>query len=426
MSVVRLSGAVAAGRFRAPPSKSYTHRALVSGHLAGRRYDIRRPLDSDDTRATAQALDRLGTTVHRGSGLWSLRPRHRSESSAPITVDCGESGTTLRFVAALAALESRPVTFQGSGRLPTRPVEALLRALRTLGATVRRGDTGVGLPFTVEGPIRSGSVALDVSESSQFASALLLVLPTLSGDSRLTLTGRLVSLPYIEATLAVLAHHRIRVERRGKVVRIPGGQRYARAGFSVPGDASSAAYFWVAAALTGGRVRVEGIPAVWPQADTQMLDVLERAGARVRRTSTGAEVAGGETLKPFRADLTDAPDLYPLAGVLAAAIPGRSELRGAPHVALKESDRRTETAGLVAAMGGKTRIAGGHLEIRGVARPRPFRKRTLSDHRLVMSAAVGALAARGTSAIGDGRAVAKSFPEFWTVLAQIAPGGVEA
>ena len=419
MSVVHVVPARAHGDVTAPPSKSYTHRALLVGHLSRRPYDILNPLDSGDTRATARGIGALGTPVHRQRNRWSVRPGSNASSRGPVFIDCGESGTTLRFLAATAALTDREVVLHGRGRLPQRPMEGLLTALRALGATCERGDRGMSI--RVRGPIRSGEVRLDASTSSQFASALLLTLPTLDGESILRLIGPIVSAPYLDATLAVLAHHRIRVQRDGHTFRIPGAQRYAGRRFHVPGDASSAAYLWAAAASTGGEVRVRGVGDRWPQADRAILRLLEQIGAVVIRSRDGA-VVRGRALRPFRVDLTDSPDLYSLAGALAMAIPGRSWIQGAPHVVLKESDRKRATATLVRSFGARVRPWGDGLVIYGSSPPSGVRLTNLSDHRLVMSAAVGALGASRPSTIGDARAVRKSFPEFWRVLRAITGG----
>jgi 3-phosphoshikimate 1-carboxyvinyltransferase len=419
VSSVRIRPAVVRGTVRAPPSKSYTHRALISGHLSKRTYRVVRPLDSDDTRATVRAVRALGSTVRFGEKSWTIRPRRNASLHRTVRIDCGESGTTLRFTAALGALEDRGVILEGRGRLSQRPMAALLSALRGLGARCTAASPKT--PLEVHGPIRSGRVALDASESSQFASALLLTLPTLPGDSVLELTGPIVSAPYVEATRAVLEYHRIRVDRRGRRYFIPGGQSYRRSLFPVPGDASSASYLWAAAAATGGSVRVTELPESWPQADFAILGILESGGASVRHLGRGAEVSG-RVERPFTTDLTDSPDLYPLAGVLAATVRGRSELRGAAHVALKESDRRAGTALLARSLGARVRASSRGLVIEGTDSPRAVSLPNLTDHRLVMSAAVGALAARGTSRVGERRAVEKSFPDFWTTLRRITQG----
>lgn len=418
MTVRELRPGRASGRVRAPPSKSYTHRALVAGYLTGARYRIDAPLDSDDTRATATAIVRLGGTVERRRRHWTVRPGRGAEGSAR-HIDCGESGTTLRFAAALAARDSTTTVLDGRGRLAARPMGQLLSTLVELGARCDRPAGPTQFPIVVEGPIHGGSVRLDASMSSQFASALLLVLPTVSGGSVLRLTGRVVSEPYIDATLAVLKFHRVGIERSGRLFRIAGGTRFRGSRFRVPGDASSAAYLWTAGAITGGRVRVEGIPTDWPQADLAVLDLLRRAGAIVRRDRHGASVEG-PVERGFEVDLTASPDLYPLAAVIASAIPETSRIRGAPHVAFKESDRRAGAIRLARATGARVRTTPRSLTIRGRVRPRPFRLPDLDDHRMVMSAAVGALVAEGPCRVGDARAVEKSFPAFWNALDTLA------
>lgn len=420
MTALRISPGPVSGTVRAPPSKSYTHRALIVGHLARRTFRVHHPLDADDTRATAAALGRLGTPVSRRPELWRVgRPSGRRPST-PARLDCRESGTTLRFLSALAALSERPVVLAGSERLSERPIDDLLRSLTALGARCRH-IRGLGLPIEIQGPVRGGPVAVDASKSSQFASALLLALPTLEEDSSIELRGRVVSEPYLEATVAVLAHHGIRVDRVGRRFRIPGGQRYAGSAFTVPGDASSASYLWAAAAVGGGTVRVNGLPSEWPQADFAALDLLKASGATVSRHPDGATVTAGPRT-PFRVDLTRAPDLYPLAGVLAATTSGVSQLLGASHVVLKESNRRAETARLARGLGAHVTVTGAGLVIEGRRRPQALHVPSLSDHRLVMSAAVAALAAEAPSVVGEVEAVRKSFPEFWNVLTEISGG----
>jgi 3-phosphoshikimate 1-carboxyvinyltransferase len=412
MTLRRVTPGRVVGRVRAPPSKSYTHRALLAAHLSGRRSTVDRPLDADDTRATARAISSLGSQVVRARQSWTVRP-------APVRrrprIDCGASGTTLRLAAAIAALRPGVTTFTGTARLGERPMSELLAALRTLGAECAPASPRAQLPLRIRGPLRGGRVSLNASESSQFVSALLLALPTCPRDSIVRLRGEIVSEPYIAATRAVLRFHGVSVRPGRRVLRIPGGQRYAGARFQVPGDASSAAYLWVAAAVTGGDVRVDDVPAAWPQADLAILDVLRRFGARVDRSAASVRVRG-DARRPFSVDLTASPDLYPLVGVLAACTSGTSRLRGAAHVVLKESDRRAGTSELARALGAAVRPRAGGLDIQGSTEPSRVELRALDDHRTVMSAAVGALAAEGPSQIGDARAVRKSFPEFWSVL----------
>ncbi len=406
---------VVAGVLRAPPSKSYTHRALVAGFLAHRPYRVLHPLDSEDTRATGRGLRALGSRISFARERWTISPGPARPRTA--LVRCGESGTTLRLLAALAAHGENRVRFEGSPRLADRPMRPLLEALRRGGARIEAPHRR-SLPLSIQGPIRAGTYTVDASSSSQFTSALLLVLPTLNGASALRLTGERVSEPYVEATVAVIRAHGVALSGGGHRWTTPGGQVYRAPGFDVPGDASSAAYLWSAAAVTGGSVTVTGVDGRWPQADSAILEALRAAGATVRTSARGTEVSGPLS-DGFDTDLTASPDLFPLLGALAATIPQRSLLRGARQVVFKESDRRTTTVALVRALGGEARSRRAGLEIRGTVRPRRLTLEALHDHRVVMSAATAALAADGPSRLADAAAVRKSFPEFWSSLRRL-------
>ena len=413
-----------AGRVHAPPSKSYTHRALVVAHLARRQFVVERPLRSDDTLRTVAAVRALGSRVEMRPSRWTVR-RSVSPGSPRGRIDCGESGTTLRFAAALAALRPWSTRLVGRGRLPQRPMSPLVHALRTLGATVELPDGPRSLPMRVRGPLRGGPVTVDASESSQFVSALLLALPTADGNSIVRLRSAPVSGPYIQATVAILRACGIRLTEAPRQYRMAGRQRYRGDRFRVPPDASSAAYLWAAAAVAGGSVTVAGLPDPWPQADLAILDLLVRYGAIVERRHGGTTVRGGER-RAFSVRLDDAPDLYPLAGVLAATARGTSRLRGAAHVAGKESDRRATTIALTRSFGATVRARSGVVTVSGARAPRAVHLTGITDHRVAMSAAVGALTASGPSSIEDASVVRKSYPEFWSTLARLSRGGRSA
>jgi 3-phosphoshikimate 1-carboxyvinyltransferase len=421
MTTARVRPGSVSGTVRAPPSKSYTHRALVAAHLTRRPYRIHDPLTSDDTLRTARGIRALGSEIDLAADRWTVSPGGTASSAEAAEIDCGESGTTLRLLASIAALGAGPTRFAGQGRLPRRPMEPLLRALRTLGAEVRPHSRAETLPLLLRGPIRGGRVELDASQSSQFTSSLLLALPTARPDSLVRLRGTIVSMPYVRATLAVLRFHRVRCSARRRDFAVPGGQAYRGSSFRVPGDASSAAYLWASAAMAGGTVTVRGVSPRWPQADLAVLDLLDRYGAEIRRSRDGTTVAAGEH-RPFRITLTDSPDLYPLAGALAATAPGRSRLLGAPQVEGKESDRRRATVALARSLGARVDDSGPAVVIDGTARPRPVALGAEADHRVVMSAAAASLAATGPSSIAEARAVEKSYPGFWIALDAISGG----
>jgi 3-phosphoshikimate 1-carboxyvinyltransferase len=407
------------GSVRAPPSKSYTHRALVLAALSGgREVRLVDPLRSEDTRATIRGIEALGARVRWVGDDLRVRP---AVEIAPrrATVDCGESGTTLRFLLALAALGEQPVRFVGRGRLPRRTLGGLAEAIAEAGGSVvfeRRDRT---LPLVIRGPIRPGTYRLRANESSQPVSALLLTLPALGGDSRIREIGRPVSRPYVDATRYLLHSAGVRVARTRNGWRVPGGQRPSAASFRIPGDASSAAYLWGAAAITGGRVSVRGIPREAPQADLRILDWIERQGGRVDASSRSIRVQG-PLRRGARMAFAACPDLFPLAAILAAGTAGgRSTLIAGSQLRGKESDRWVETRRLLSAFGVKGSVRGHSLSILGRGSLRAVRIASLTDHRLVMSAAVGALAGSEVSRLGRAEAVAKSFPEFWVRLGEL-------
>lgn len=417
MTRVEVSPVSLRGRIAAPASKSYTHRALLAGYLSGRPYHVHHPNDCEDTRATRDGLQAMGARVELRRNGWTVHrdPRAANPRDSP-TVDCHASGTTLRFLAALAAGGRNDTRFIGEARLSRRPIRELLELLQGAGARVRMGRPGRSLPFHLRGPIRGGSYELDASVSSQFVSALLFVLPTLQEPSVLRLRNSLVSAPYVDATVAVLTSHGVRLGREPERFVVPAPQSFEGRQFFVTGDASSAAYLWAAAAVTGGSVTVTGIDPKWPQADLRMLDLLEQMGARVSRHSRALTVRG-PLRRGVEVDLTDAPDLYPLVGVLAALAPeGSSLLRGAPQVSVKESDRRKTTVALLRDLGARVRSREGALEVLPGRSPLRLDLQGLTDHRLLMSAAVGALGLRGRSRLAPAEAAAKSFPGFFEAL----------
>jgi 3-phosphoshikimate 1-carboxyvinyltransferase len=423
MTIRTIHPATVRGRLRAPPSKSYTHRALVAAFLAGRSCKVVGPLDSDDTRATRDGLRALGAGIRRPREGWTIYRLRQTTRPARRKVRCGESGTTLRFLSAVAALGGDPVSFEGAPQLSVRPMGELYGALRQLGAAVRSPVDGRSLPCTIQGPIDAGDVTIRGDVSSQFTSALLMVLPTVEGRSTVRIEGPSVSQPYIEATCAVLRERRLRLKHTRAGFEIPGGQRYLEGPIHVPGDASSAAYLWAAGAVTGGLVEVTGVPADLPQADMAILSILSRMGAHVSRASDAVRVSGPLS-RPVTVDLTNSPDLFPLVAILAALIPeGRSRLLGAPHLEFKESNRRIESVRLAQAVGADVGEATTGIDIVGTPAPRPLELFSLLDHRLVMSAAVAALAGSSPSRIGEAEAVSKSFPGFWEALGALTQRG---
>jgi 3-phosphoshikimate 1-carboxyvinyltransferase len=411
------------GDFLATPSKSATHRALVAAAIADGPSEIRGPLASDDTRRTVDGLRRLGVRIDERQDAWVVEGT-AGDIPGGGTIDLGASGTSARFLTALAALGGSPSMLDGSIRLRERPMDELVQALVALGAIVEASN-GAGFPLRAGGSrVLGGAVALSGARSSQFASALLLAAPAFRQGLRLEVAPPLVSFPYVRLTVEMLETFGAKVETDGETIfRVP-PQRLRGATLQIEGDHSSGSYLLAAAAIVGGRVRVRGLRADSAQPDARFLDDLSALGCRVDSDSVGVVVEGSSRVPPFAWDLTDAPDLAPTAAVLALFAEGPCALYGLQHLTLKESDRLEVLRENLSRMGARVEVAGGTLSIvpppRGECRAGTIR--VANDHRIAMAFAIAGLAVPGVT-IDEPDVVKKSYPAFWEDLAALVRTG---
>ncbi len=394
-----------------PGSKSLTHRALIAGALASGQSIISNALVSEDTEITAQALVRLGAGVHwEGT---TVMVNGTGGRFGPVTEPLyfGNSGTSHRFFTALAALGTGDYILTGTPRLCERPVGELLAALKLLGVRAVSNRGNGCPPVTVSGGLTGGHTRLSGQVSSQYLSALLLIGPLAPLGVEVEITGELVSRPYVDLTLDVMASFGISHFRRGyRFFQVPGGQAYQPRKFAVEADASSASYFWAAAALTGGRVTIANLSVDSTQGDIDFLSVLARMGCRIESSSAGLTVQGGE-LTGILVDMTTMPDLVPTLAVLAAFARGETVISGVGHLRHKESDRLAAVAAELTKMGVIVSETADGLCIRG-GQPHGAVIDTYDDHRIAMSFAVAGLKVPGLFIRNPG-CVRKSFPEFW-------------
>jgi 3-phosphoshikimate 1-carboxyvinyltransferase len=396
-----------------PGSRSVTNRALVCAALADGTSRLRGWLDSDDTRAMIGGLGRLGVEIEeherdllvRGLGGRFAIPLH--------PIDCGASGTTMRFLVACAALVPGRVVLDGTARMRERPIQDLADALGSLGATVR---TVAGCPpVTVHGgTLTGGDVAVDASRSSQFLSALLMVAPLAAEPIRITAT-EIVSRPYIEMTLDTMTSFGISVDIESAQRFHIRPQRYRARSYSVEPDASSAVYFFAAAAVTGGRVRVEGLTPASCQADVRFVEVLERMGCRAERGSGWISVRGPRYLHGVDVDMNAMPDAAMALAVTACFARGNTVIRNVGHWRLKESDRMASMRTELQKLGARVTVTETDMHIEPPERVSGARIKTYEDHRIAMSFAVAGLQAPGV-VIEDPECVAKTFPDFFERL----------
>ncbi len=400
-----------------PGSKSFTHRALVAAALAAGESTLHNALKAEDPELTAQALRRLGAGIDWQDDTVTVRGAGGRWAPAAEPLYLGNSGTSMRFLTALVALGQGEYYITGTDRLCQRPMGELLTALARLGVSAR-SERGDGCPpVIVQGGLTGGRASLSGAVSSQYLSALLFIGPLAPAGLEIEITGELVSRPYVDLTLAVLTDFGISSYREEyRYFRIPGGQRYQGRDYAIEADASSASYFWAAAALTGGRMTIANLNMDSAQGDIDFLSVLARMGCHLIALPEGLTVEGGP-LKGLKVDMANMPDLVPTLAVLAAFARGETVISGVGHLRHKESDRLAAVAKELGRMGVEVRETDDGLLIRG-GQPHGAEIHTYQDHRIAMSFAVAGLKVPGVK-IADPDCVAKSFPNFWDIFIRL-------
>lgn len=393
----------------APPSKSYTHRAIVIGALTGERFDVRRPLISEDTSATLSAVAAMGAEVNMKNNLVTIDCPDLIVPKR--SIDAKNSGTTLRLISGIAALLEGKTTITGDESLQKRPMKPLLEALRELGAKCNGVGETEHPPVIIRGPMNRESATLPGNISSQFISSLLIACPLKDSPTTLEITGKRKSRTYVDISLHMLEKFRVEVVSKPDGFEMPGHQRPIGSSFDVPGDFSSASFMLCAAAITGGIVTVSGLDPALPQGDSAVMDALAKFGAEVDADHESVTCEAGER-RPFDFDVGDSPDLFPILGVLAATAKGESRLSGGEHLRFKESDRISTTVKMLNDLGVKVEAKDDGCLIKGTGSIRGGSIETQMDHRIMMAATVAGLVSEGGVEIDDDSSHAVSYPAF--------------
>jgi len=403
--------------FQAPPSKSFTHRALIAAALGRGDSTILHPLEAEDTGVTRDALRGMGVGISRQEGSYSVTGTcGRLSCPENMTLDMRHSGTSMRLLASVALLCGCPVTLNGSTRMKERPLGPLARALTSLGGDVAFLEKEGFPPVRVSGSLEGGNTWVDAGMSSQFVSSILMVAPYAHKDVVLTLEQQIASPSYLDVTLEVMRSFGVQVERDGYwKFRVPAGRQYQGCRYPVEGDYSSASYFFALAALCGGRVTVGNLNPCSCQGDRGFLAALAAMGCRVRNRGETVEVSCNDTLEGIEIDMSSSPDTVQTLCMVAAKAKGPTRITGIGHLKFKESDRLEGTARLLRNLGGDARVDGDAL----LVRPAVLHGGTIDpadDHRTAMSFTVLGLAT-GNVKITQAECVNKSFPDFWEQLA---------
>lgn len=407
MNIVITRG-IAGGKVAAIPAKAAAHRALIAAALSGKTVDVRigDAELSQDISATIRCLAQLGAQISAiGGGVFRVSPAALPEH--PV-LDCGESGSTLRFLLPVAAALGANARLTGSGRLPERPLADLIHTLREHGTTF----SAEKLPFEIGGKLSCGRFELPGNVSSQYVSGLLFALYAANLPGEVALTTRLESSRYVDMTVATLRRFGADIQRDGDTFAVGARSATAPAELAVEGDWSNAAAFLVAGALAGS-VTVTGLDMASLQPDRAVVDILRKFGAQVSMDGDEVTVSPG-TPRPATVDVAETPDLLPVLAILAAKSPGKSRFVNAARLRLKESDRLRSTARLLTAIGVEVAELPDALEITGGLPVHGGTVDSCNDHRLVMAATAAASLGATPLTVQDAEAIRKSQPDFFS------------
>lgn len=407
MSDVKFSPFVPNGTVNVPPSKSDVHRAIICAAMANGVSRISPVALSNDIKATIGCIKALGADAVLENNVLTVDGTNMYKNKTAL-LDCGESGSTLRFFIPIAAVGNINATFVGKGKLPQRPIGIFTEALPKAGTVCK---TEGGLPLEIKGQLKSGIFEIPGNVSSQFITGLLLALPILEGDSEIVLTSPLESVGYIAMTIRTMKQFGVNIQATESGWHIKGGQSYKTCDYTTDGDWSQAAFFMVLGAVSG-KVTVKGVAKDSTQGDKKCAEILARFGAKVTQLDNEVTVEKGE-LKAITIDASQIPDLVPVLSVCAAFAEGTTKIINAERLRIKECDRLKATAELLNNLGGKAKELSDGLEITGVSSLKGGNVNGYNDHRIVMSAAVCAARSDEDITATFAMSINKSYPDFY-------------
>lgn len=411
-----IKSSTARGTVAAPPSKSYTHRAMVLGALTREPFVLRLSLISEDTKATLDALHAMGTSV--GGTSAAVRIHCDELSRAATVIDARNSGTTMRLMTGIASLLPSATTLTGDESLVKRPMAPLVDALKRLGADVIYLGQPGRPPLKVAGPIEGPRTDIDGAVSSQFVSSLLIACTQKPDDTFIGMEGEVVSKPYVDITLDALRAFGGDARESADGFSVAGGQRLRRDEYTVPGDYSSAAFALAAGAITYGDVTVKNLDSGSPQGDRAIVDHLRDFGADVHVTPDSVRVSSSR-LEAAEIDVRDTPDLFPVLAVLGAVAEGKTVITGGVNLRYKESDRIATTTTFLRAMGARIKPTDDGCQVHGGTKLHGADVDTSGDHRILMAAALAGLVSTSGTRIADDSSYKVSYPGFLRDMHQL-------
>lgn len=398
---------IPSGVVSAPPSKSDVHRAIICAALSGGKCLISPVALSNDIRATIGCVEALGAKTEINGNILTVDGTDIFKNKSA-SLDCIESGSTLRFLIPVAAAGGIDAEFSGSGSLVSRPIGLYSDILPEKGVSLQSEG---GLPLKISGRLKSGIFRVPGNISSQFISGLLFALPLLRGDSDIILTSPVQSAGYINMTIRAMEKFGIEVDVTDTGWHVRGSQRYIPSDYRADGDWSQAAFFLVSGAVNG-EITVNGLNTDSKQGDRKIAGLLREFGAEVIQEADSVTVKKSR-LTGIEIDVSQIPDLVPALAVCAAFADGKTEITNAERLRIKESDRLKSTAALINSLGGTAEELTDGLVITGSKALIGGTAKGFNDHRIVMSAAICAAGAQNPIICTDALSVNKSYPEFF-------------
>ena len=400
------------GEINIPPSKSYSHRAVIAAALADGESRIDNLNFSVDIQTTADIMKNFGAVTEQGEDYLNITGNKGNVTIADSYIQCNESGSTIRFIIPIALSRNNgQLTIDGKGKLVERPFDTYYKIFDKQGIYYK--TTNGRLPLYVEGSLKAGKFEVEGNISSQFITGLLYTLPLLDGDSEIVITGPLESKGYVDLTLKILEMAGIKVKNNDyKSFFIKGNQTYKRFDYTVEGDYSQVA-FWIVAGILSEEINCKNVYKNSLQGDRAIVEIVQRMGANLEINDKNIKVFPGKTQGAV-IDVSQCPDIAPVLTVLAALSEGETRIINAERLRIKESDRITSMRTELNKLGADIREEGDTLIINGVDKLEGgVSVDSWNDHRVAMALAIASIKCKNPILITGAGAVRKSYPNFW-------------
>ncbi len=403
-----------------PGSKSLTNRAFVVAALADGTSTLRGGLIAEDSDVMIKALNTLGLTVEKNGATFKIRGLAGKIPNKDAELDLRLSGTSIRFLTALVAVGQGRYKLDGNERMRQRPIQDLLESLRPLGVKLdTKFETGCPPVIVEANGVKGGTTSVAGDRSSQFLSGLLMAAPYAKDTVTIHVTGELQSKPFVDMTLKLMQDYGVSVERNGYESFTIKPQVYRARDYLIEGDAMAAGYFWAAAAITGGRIKVTNVGSASVQGDKRLATVLEHMGCTVTWTPETCEVVGTSHLKGGTFDLNDMPDQAQTLAVVGLFADSPVRIENVWNMRIKETDRLAALNTELSKFGANIEEGKDYIVVQPLkAYPKAVTVDTYGDHRMAMAFALAGLKIPNIT-LQEPACVAKTFPEFFDVLAAL-------